>query len=82
MVFPDNVVRTVWSESGGRCQCTRSSHSHGTRCTQILLWEKRGKEELGGWEAHHVDSNGPNIPSNCEILCQDCHKATGSYGRS
>jgi 5-methylcytosine-specific restriction endonuclease McrA len=32
-----------------------------------------------GWEAHHItaeDAGGKDILSNCEILCQQCHKMT------
>jgi 5-methylcytosine-specific restriction endonuclease McrA len=42
----------------------------------------RGREGRGAWEAHHVNANGEDILSNCEILCWDCHKNTGSFGVS
>jgi hypothetical protein len=78
--FPDSVVKQAWDRSGGKCECKRTGHGHYGRCNKPLVWSKRGKEESGGWEAHHIDSNGPPTLSNCEILCIECHKKTGSYG--
>jgi len=52
------------------------------RCNKQLVWENRGKTgQRGCWEAHHITAGGPDIVSNCEILCCDCHAGTGSYGR-
>ncbi len=78
--FPESVVEAAWNRSGGRCECTRSSHGHASRCRTQLNKGSRGKETAMGWEAHHINSNGEPVLSNCEILCQDCHKKTGSYG--
>jgi hypothetical protein len=81
--FPPNVVDQAFRCSGGRCECTRSSHTGHPlgRCGVVLRADRRGSEQSGGWEAHHRDSNGPGTLSNCEILCQACHKATRFYGR-
>lgn len=79
--FPDDVVSQAFLRSGGRCECMRVTHGHVGRCPQILHWGLRGWEVPGGWEAHHRDSNGPGTLSNCEILCQDCHKQTRTFGR-
>lgn len=79
--FPDDVVEAAWARSGGRCECGRTSHGHGQRCKKELYKSSRGLESLMGWEPHHINSNGEPVLSNCEILCQDCHKATRSYGR-
>lgn len=50
----------------------------------ILSYDNRGKDGAwGAWEAHHkvsVVAGGSDTLSNCEILCMDCHKKTGSYG--
>ncbi len=67
--FPDSVVEAAWVRSGGRCECERSSHNHGKRCPTKLNKASRGKETSMGWEAHHTNSNGEPILSNCEILC-------------
>lgn len=78
--FPQSVVDDAWNRSGGRCECDRSSHAHRIRCTKQLSKGSRGKDSDMGWEAHHKNSNGPSTLSNCEILCQMCHKNTRSYG--
>lgn len=79
--FPDTVVALAWLRSGGRCECGRTSHAHRGSCKTQLNKGSRGKESSMGWEAHHINSNGDGVLSNCEILCQDCHKNTRSYGR-
>jgi len=80
MAFPESVVKQAWDRSGGRCECRRTTHGHSGRCSRTLLWPSRGKETSYGWEAHHINANGPDTLSNCEILCQDCHKKTRTYG--
>lgn len=80
--FPESVVKQAFQRAGGTCECKRMSHRHGARCTARLEWGRRGYDGPGGWEAHHIDSNGPATLSNCEILCQPCHKATRTYGGS
>ena len=88
MAFSIITVMKAWQRSGGRCECCRISHGHGYtgRCTQRLLWNQRGNDNSPfGWEAHHVtasSSGGSDTLSNCEILCIECHKKTGSYGRN
>lgn len=34
----------------------------------------------GGWEPHHMSATDRGVLSNCEILCQECHKKTGTFG--
>lgn len=80
MPFPESVVMQAWCRSGGLCECTRTTHGHAGRCPRILRWESRGTEGPDGWEAHHIRAGGPDTLSNCEILCQRCHKATQTYG--
>lgn len=80
MVFPGSVVLEAWRRSGGQCERNRTSHGHIWRCPTKLSWAARGSEGTGAWEAHHINSNGLDTISNCEILCQSCHKATRSYG--
>ncbi len=80
MSFSDNVVSTAWNRAGGKCECTRKGCDHTGRCNKALNWGERGKETAGGWEAHHINRNGGDVLSNCEILCQDCHKNTQSFG--
>jgi hypothetical protein len=80
MAFSDRVVLEAWKRANGRCECERTTHAHLGRCFRQLSWNSRGKDTNDGWEAHHVTAGGPDTLSNCEILCQDCHKKTGTYG--
>lgn len=84
MPFPDSIRGQAFARSGGRCECERehlgmpAAPHHGGRCQRTLAG-------VGGWEAHHVTAEsvgGPDILSNCEILCVTCHQLTESYGRS
>lgn len=82
MVFSDATVMMAWAKAQGKCECERNGCGHdGRRCNKQLLLDSQGKESEQGWEAHHINSNGGDTISNCEILCQDCHKNTQSYGR-
>jgi len=82
MEFSENTIIQAFRRSGGRCECTRSSHHHLlNRCTNSLIWAMRGIRtgQPDAWEANHinrVESGGDNSLSNCEILCWPCHKAT------
>jgi len=76
--FPGSVVDEAWIRSGGKCECTRTTHSHIGRCNKMLLKSARGdRNGFFGWEAHHISSTGGDTLSNCEMLCWNpCHKAT------
>ena len=77
MAFSEETIRRVWIRAGGKCTCRRRSHSHSyTRCNKSLVKNNRGMTGRGRWEAHHIDGNGGDIISNCEILCFDCHVET------
>jgi 5-methylcytosine-specific restriction endonuclease McrA len=80
MAFSQLTVLQGWVRSGRRCECRGSAHGHSGRCVRMLGWNLRGSDLLGGWETHHVTAGGPHTASNCEILCQPCHKKTGTYG--
>lgn len=84
MAFSQTVVDTAWNRSGGKCECTRTSHGHSGRCNKSLIYANRGQDgKVGAWEAHHIvsiKSGGSDNLSNCEILCIECHKKTGTYG--
>ena len=74
MAFSDDTVLAAFRSAGGRCECTRSSHSsHTGRCSETFTWGERGPK----WDAHHkvaVASGGSDALSNCEILCAKyCH---------
>ena len=73
MAFSDLVISNAWKQAGGQCE----------RCKKQLVWENRGREGRGCWEAHHktsVSVGGSDYQSNCEIVCFDCHTKTRSFG--
>ncbi len=80
MVFSEDVIKKAWERADSKCECKRDICGHSSRCNKILKWESSGAESEYGWEAHHINSNGPDTLDNCEILCQQCHKNTQSYG--
>ncbi len=80
MAFPSSVVNLAWVRAGGKCECRRRTHGHYyVRCNKQLVFGNRGRNGRGCWETHHINSNGADTLSNCEILCFDCHIGTGSY---
>jgi len=77
MAFSEEVVAQAWRRAGGKCECRRTTHNHSyVRCNKELVWENRGREGRGAWEAHHISDTGGDVLSNCEILCWDCHQRT------
>ena len=86
MAFSNEVIETAWERAGGKCECELKKCGHTGRCNKELVFDNRGKDGYrGAWEAHHIlsqKSGGSDTLSNCQILCLDCHKNTGSYGNS
>ena len=67
MAFPNDVVEAVWGIVKGECE----------NCGKAIVWENRGREGRGAWEAHYADNNSNNNShANCKILCWDCHLRT------
>ena len=84
MVFSDEVIKQAWQRADNKCECTLTKCGHISKCNKILDFSKRGIESEHGWEAHHkisVNTGGEDNFSNCQILCINCHKNTGSYGK-
>jgi hypothetical protein len=80
MAFTDDVVRVAWCRAGAMCECGRAAcTTHWRRHMKVLAWNMRGRDVERGWEAHArtaAAGGSGNTPSNCEILCFDCHKKT------
>ncbi len=74
--FDEETKLQAWIRSEGRCECTRKGHGHIIRCTQMLDYDHTHREGDDAWETHHINSNGPSVYSNCEILCWPCHSLT------
>lgn len=77
--FPQSVIDAVWQRAKGRCECTENCHSSSNRCNKIL--DPKNAASGQEWHAHHINSDGEPILSNCKILCIKCHENTKSYGR-
>jgi len=78
MAFSEETVRWCFFQRANEmCECKRHNHNHSyVRCGKKLVWEKRGREGPGAWEAHHISATGGDGASNCEILCWECHRKT------
>ncbi len=77
--FPQSVIDSAWARANGKCECTENCHSIFNRCNKKL--DPNNKVPSMQWHAHHVNSNGDSVLSNCKILCVPCHQETGSYGK-
>ena len=96
MSFSSNVKYEAFRRAGGRCECTRKICGHQSRCEKTCkisvgndfltgLTGDASKYSYPGFEFHHKtaqSAGGYDTLSNCEFLCEECHKNTGSYGRS
>ena len=75
MPVPEMMILRAWEKAGGRCECSRFSHSHTyVRCTRLLKWEMRGSGAPGGWAPRYHTSFSSGEPLGCEILCSDCYR--------
>ena len=75
MAFSEKTVHMAWEDAAGRCECTKFTHTHNyNRCNADIVWENRSREGRGCWEAYSIHNNGPDILSNCEIICWECHR--------
>ena len=77
MAFSEEATKVMFNMAEGQCMCRIESHNHtGGRCSKKLVWENRGRTDIGGWEAGHINPTRGDSPSNCQILCWDCHALT------
>ena len=75
MPVPEMMILRAWEKAGGRCECSRFSHSHTyVRCTRLLKWEMRDSGAPGGWAPRYHTSFSSGEPLGCEILCSDCYR--------
>ena len=75
--FPESVVEQAWTRSGGKCECTQTTHGHIGKCNKILYkWRRGERGSIYCWEAHSVSSSHLPTVSDCQIICCDCHFAT------
>lgn len=96
MGFSPETKFEAYIRAGGRCECTRNNCTgHQSRCTKRCTLSDNdtfyanlagdySSYRYPGFEFHHitsVHSGGNDSLSNCEFLCEECHKNTSSYGR-
>lgn len=77
--FPQSVIDAAWTRAKGRCECTENCHSAYNPHNKQL--DPKNTTPGMKWEAHHINSDGEPVLSNCKILCVSCHENTRSYGR-
>lgn len=73
MAVSQEVRKKIYDRAGGRCECEMAVCGHRGRCTNGL-WPP-------GWDAHHRNRYGEDIPSNLIAMCATCHKNTDTYGK-
>jgi 5-methylcytosine-specific restriction endonuclease McrA len=76
MAFSEVTKLKVLIRAGYRCECTRRDLLHIGRCPVAIT---RATAEFNHLHADRL--GGGDSPSNCEALCQKCHRLTASYGR-
>ena len=74
--FPHALVWQAYEQCEHRCECIAPYCDHdgdeAGRCTQFLRWLAQGQDVADGWQAHHIDPDGPPYISNIRILCTNC----------
>jgi len=77
--FSDETKNEAYRRAGGRCECERDDGLHpGGRCPKRL---KRHGKKTHFNHRHANRLGGPDVPSNCELICRRCHKLTPTYGK-
>jgi hypothetical protein len=75
MPISEMMVLRSWEKAGGRCECSRWSHSHTyVRCARLLKWDMRNQSSQGGWVPSFHTSFSSGEPLSCEILCLNCYQ--------
>ena len=77
MEFSDAIIEQAWLRSDGKCECERATHKNWGKCNTLVIKSSRGDgHKILGWETHSKSGLYLNSPSDCEIFCWNCHKAT------
>ena len=94
MVFSKEIKMKAFIRANGQCECRRNCCpyflQHQKKLTVISFIHNYKGNVIGeenvfpGFEFHHIVAEsvgGKDTLSNCEFLCEECHKRTASYGR-
>jgi hypothetical protein len=69
------VFEKLWQRSGGKCECTRSSHNHSyIRCNKKLTREMQDKPGIGGWKLYQRYAYSGNDPGAYAVYCTECYR--------
>ncbi len=75
--FSEDTKKAALGGARALCQCLRRGHGHdGRKCNVALI---RSVSHF-----HHITAEsdgGSNSLSNCEVLCEKCHRMTAFAGR-
>jgi len=74
-LFSNSDIRAAFYRSDGECECMKNNHKHSGRCNSLNIYNMKGMEIPGGWEACQIAAEKPLEASNCRIICFDCYKA-------
>ena len=79
MAFSEVVRNSAFERAGGRCECELHHNAlnaphHIGRCPNTFTRD-------GKWHAYEIVPGGPDILSNCKVLCTRCDELTRIYGR-
>ncbi|MFI5263685.1 MAG: hypothetical protein ACHQM6_04135 [Candidatus Kapaibacterium sp.] len=74
MDYPQTIKNQAVKRSGGKCECTRSTHGHSGRCNERfgVNWFIHPKSSLRSKDDLSL--------SNAEVLCSPCHEARQLLG--
>lgn len=69
MALSTDLLRQVYDQSHGRCECHMACGGHGSRCDQPVQWEAYGQT----WQVLSI--NGTDLssdsPADYFVLCSD-----------
>jgi hypothetical protein len=75
MAFSDETKDAAYRRANGKCECRRSGCGHPIPHGKVLA-----RAEARFHHSTAAASGGTDDLSNCEVLDQACHVATGTYG--
>ncbi|MBI4726135.1 hypothetical protein HY768_02735 [candidate division TA06 bacterium] len=81
MYFSEETLKKAWGRAGGKCEGSVLAGGRKEICGKPLFWEKKNTtveiKYPDGWIALPrlvISGKAPDVPANCEILCQECHR--------
>ncbi len=68
MAFSEATKEAAFERSGGRCECARLGHDHGSRCPRRI-----GRHSARFHHHRREIRGGSDGLANCEAVCKYCH---------